>query len=72
LLSLVALARKRGLAVGIAHPHPETLQALRALLPRLQADGIQFVTVNDLRPQAQVASQPAAQAAGRAPAATAR
>jgi hypothetical protein len=68
LMRLVALARKRGLAVGIAHPHPETLQALRALLPRLQADGIQFVTVNDLRPQAQVASEPAAQAAGRAPA----
>jgi polysaccharide deacetylase 2 family uncharacterized protein YibQ len=47
---LARMARKRGLAIGIAHPHPETLAALRAALPRLQADGYEFVTLESLRP----------------------
>jgi len=46
---LAALARKRGLAVGIAHPRPYTLEALRALVPRLQAEGFRFVTLEELR-----------------------
>jgi len=49
---LARMARKRGLAIGIAHPHPETLAALRAALPRLQADGYEFVTLESLRPAA--------------------
>jgi len=49
LIQLCEIARERGLAVGIAHPRPYTLQALRALLPRLQAEGIHFVTLEDLR-----------------------
>ena len=52
LIQLGALARERGLAVGIAHPRPYTLQALRALLPRLQAEGIHFVTLEELRREA--------------------
>jgi len=47
---LAAMARKRGLAVGIGHPHPETLAALRTVLPRLQAHGIELVTVESLAP----------------------
>ena len=46
---LVALARRRGVAVGIVHPRPYTLEALRALVPRLQAEGIRFVTLEELR-----------------------
>ena len=46
---LAAVARKRGLAVGIAHPRPYTLAALQALLPRLQAEGFRFVTLEELR-----------------------
>lgn len=46
---LAALARQRGVAVGIAHPRPYTLEALRALVPRLQAEGIRFVTLEELR-----------------------
>jgi uncharacterized protein len=52
---LATLARRRGLAVGIGHPHPETLAALRTMLPRLQAHGIEFVTIESLRPQPSVA-----------------
>ncbi len=46
---LGAIARRRGLAVGIAHPRPYTLEALKALIPRLQAEGIRFVTLEELR-----------------------
>ena len=49
LRQLGALARARGLAVGIAHPRPYTLQALRAQLPRLLSEGIVFVTLAELR-----------------------
>jgi polysaccharide deacetylase 2 family uncharacterized protein YibQ len=52
---LAAVARKRGLAVGIVHPHPATLAALRQGLPRLQAHGIELVTIESLRPGANVA-----------------
>jgi polysaccharide deacetylase 2 family uncharacterized protein YibQ len=49
LVRICDLARKCGAAVGIAHPRPYTLQALRAMLPRLQAEGIEFVTLESLR-----------------------
>lgn len=61
---LAQMARKHGLAVGIAHPHPDTLRALRALLPRLQAEGFQFVTLADLRPR-RAATAEAARSGGR-------
>ena len=59
LLRLATLARKRGLAVGIAHPHPETLKALQALLPRLAAEGIEFVTIDELRPHGKTTAETA-------------
>ncbi len=52
---LAVLARRRGLAVGIAHPHPETLEALKLMLPRLQAHGIEFISIDALRPQSNLA-----------------
>ena len=48
-MELADLARKAGLAIGIAHARPYTLQALRAMLPRLAAEGIEFITLEDLR-----------------------
>ena len=48
-MELADLARQAGLAIGIAHARPYTLQALRAMLPRLAAEGIEFVTLEDLR-----------------------
>jgi polysaccharide deacetylase 2 family uncharacterized protein YibQ len=58
-MELADLARKSGLAIGIAHARPYTLQALRAMLPRLAAEGIVFVTLEDLR------KQPDGRSAGR-------
>jgi polysaccharide deacetylase 2 family uncharacterized protein YibQ len=41
-------ARAGGFAIGIGHPHPETLEALRSELPRLRAAGVRLVTVSEL------------------------
>lgn len=48
LADLEAIARRRGGAIGIAHPHEETLQSLRRLLPRMAERGIEFVTISEL------------------------
>ncbi len=45
---LIALARKRGSAVGIGHPHPWTLEALQASIDDLDAAEVQVVTVCEL------------------------
>lgn len=45
---LVAIARRNGSAVGIGHPHPETLRALRNELPGLEREGIELVHVSEL------------------------
>jgi len=57
LLRLAGMARRRGLAVGIGHPHPGTLAALQAMLPRLRAEGIELVTIDELRPGVRVAAR---------------
>lgn len=44
----VAIARKRGSAIAICHPHPVTIQTLAAELPRLRDEGITFVPVSQL------------------------
>lgn len=45
---LAGMARKRGNAIGICHPHRATIQALAATLPALQKEGITFVSVSEL------------------------
>jgi uncharacterized protein len=42
------IARSRGWVVVIAHPRPETLLALKNMVPRLKDYGIRFVTVTEL------------------------
>ena len=42
------LARSRGWAMVICHPRPETLSALRNMVPRLKDNGLRFVTVPQL------------------------
>lgn len=41
-------AKEKGAAIAIGHPHVETLQALKEMLPRAQAEGVQLVFVSDL------------------------
>lgn len=40
------IARKRGYAVAIGHPYPQTLQALKQFLNSPQADGVRFAPVS--------------------------
>lgn len=45
---LKAMARKRGTAVAIGHPFPETLEVLERELPRLREEGFELVTISKL------------------------
>ena len=45
---LLELARGRGNAIAIGHPHPATLATLAAEVPRAQAGGYRFVAVSAL------------------------
>jgi polysaccharide deacetylase 2 family uncharacterized protein YibQ len=48
LRDLEAVARSRGKAIGIGHPNPETLRALRRMLPGMAERGIELVPVSEL------------------------
>ncbi len=43
-----AIAKRTGSAIAIGHPRPTTLAAVKALIPELQAEGIEFVFASDL------------------------
>lgn len=43
---LIALARTKGYAVAIGHPHPATISVLRKVLPKLRALGGKVVPVS--------------------------
>ena len=45
---LIRIARQHGSAIGICHPHPATLAALRRALPELRAAGLEVVPVSQL------------------------
>ncbi len=45
---LKAMARRKGRAVAIGHPFPETLEVLERELPKLAAEGIELVTISTL------------------------
>lgn len=44
----IADAKRNGTAIAIGHPKPTTLEALKAMLPEIEADGIQLVFVRDI------------------------
>jgi len=44
----VAIAKRQGSAIAIGHPRPTTLEAVRDLVPELQAEGVDFVLVSSL------------------------
>jgi polysaccharide deacetylase 2 family uncharacterized protein YibQ len=41
-------AKEKGEAIAIGHPHPQTLQVLREMLPQAQAQGVQLVHASAL------------------------
>jgi polysaccharide deacetylase 2 family uncharacterized protein YibQ len=41
-------AKEKGAAIAIGHPHPETLQALKEMLPRAEAEGVHLVFVSEV------------------------
>lgn len=45
---LAEMARRKGGAIGICHPHKATIQALTAAMPELRKSGITFVYAADL------------------------
>lgn len=45
---LISLARKHGHAVGIAHPHSETLNYLKRRLNNLEGQGVSLVKLSDV------------------------
>lgn len=45
---LKSVARRRGVAVGIGHPHAATLEILERELPKLAAEGIELVAISEL------------------------
>ncbi len=45
---LAQIAKAEGKAVGIAHPHRSTIKSLREMIPALQKDGIEFVSLSDI------------------------
>jgi polysaccharide deacetylase 2 family uncharacterized protein YibQ len=42
---LLDIARRQGFALGIAHPHTETLQVLREEINKLESQGVALITV---------------------------
>lgn len=47
---LIAQATKHKFVVAIAHPHPETIEALTKLLPQLEQYNIELVGISELLP----------------------
>lgn len=45
---LAGLAQRRGSAAGVVHPRPATVQALRKLMPRWAAQGLEVVPLSEL------------------------
>lgn len=45
---LIKLARQRGYAIAIGHPHPSTLNLLERELPLLESQGIQLIPISAL------------------------
>ena len=48
LLQTAQIARKRGYAIAIGHPHKATMEALAQTLPELLSQGISFVKVSQV------------------------
>jgi polysaccharide deacetylase 2 family uncharacterized protein YibQ len=45
---LMALAKRRGFAIAICHPHAQTIEALRDAISRFRKEGVEIVPVSEL------------------------
>jgi polysaccharide deacetylase 2 family uncharacterized protein YibQ len=43
---LIRIARDNGTAIAICHPYPTTISALKEMIPRIKADGMQIVPLS--------------------------
>jgi polysaccharide deacetylase 2 family uncharacterized protein YibQ len=43
---LIRIARNNGTAIGICHPYPSTITALKEMIPQIKAEGIQIVPLS--------------------------
>ena len=46
LKNLIRIARDNGTAIGICHPYPSTITALKEIIPRIKAEGMQIVPLS--------------------------
>lgn len=44
----VSIARKKGYAIAIGHPYPETIAALKEALPELEGSGVKIVRLSEV------------------------
>jgi len=47
-MELIRVARRKGSAIAIGHPHPETIRVLAANLSRLHEYGVRLISVSDM------------------------
>lgn len=47
-LLLEEIAQKKGYAVGIIHPHKESIAVLKEMIPKMEKEGIKFVHISEL------------------------
>jgi polysaccharide deacetylase 2 family uncharacterized protein YibQ len=45
---LVRISQRRGYAIGIGHPYPSTIEALKRMIPEFEAKGIEVVPISHL------------------------
>jgi len=43
---LMRIAKRRGVAIGICHPYPTTIAALREMIPKIRAEGLEIVPLS--------------------------
>jgi len=58
LAQLARIARERGFAIGIGHPHPVTVHSIREMLPGMKEEGIRIVPLSVLMEESQDSREP--------------
>jgi len=69
---MVQLAKRRGSALAIGHPYPETLAVLERRIPLLRRQGIELVTIEQLLPNPPTGGLPNTLATSELPATSQR